>query len=249
MNREYATRTQLKDLAKDLLNGSYGCYILGMFLFVLLMMAFSLFTYLPIMVLAMGTQVPSWLPMAGAASDILLLIFSGFLQFGFACLSLKIVARQYRSFCDMFLGFSKTCFRNVLLLSLVRALVNYLCFLPANYIMNTRLHPEELITVLYYLIALLIGYLIYIPLILPLHMGYFLMLDFPKLSGIKLLSKSYSLMHGHVKRLFLLQCSFIPIQILCTLSLGIGFLWLIPYMQMTYGLFYIDLMSPANRQY
>ena len=249
MNRNYATRTQLKDLAKDLLNGSYGCFILGMFLFALMEIALSVFTYLPIMILSLEPEPPSWLSIAEGASNILLMIFSGFLQFGFAFLSLKIVARQYRSFSDIFLGFSKPYFRNVLLLSLVRAIVNTLCFLPANYVMNHWLNPEDLPTVLYYLVALLVGYVIYIPLILPLDMGYFLMLDFPDLTGTALLAQSFSVMKGHVKRLFCLQCSFIPLQFLCMLSLGVGFLWLIPYMHMTCGLFYLDLLSPTNKQY
>lgn len=245
MKNQYATRVQLKDRAKDLLNGSYGTYILGMFLFGLLLMALSLFIYLPIMLLSMGPEVPSWLTMAGTASDLVMSTFTGFLQFGFASLSLKIVGRNFHSFSDVFDGFTGVNFRNVLLISLVRAVAGLLCFLPANYCMNHLLQPEQLTTVLVYLILLLAGYLVYVPVILPLDMAYYLMLDFPDLSGGDLLTKSYSIMKGHTNRLFLLECSFIPLQILGIASLGIGFLWLTPYMHMTITLFYLDLMSPA----
>ena len=44
-------------------------------------------------------------------------------------------------------------------------------------------------------------------------------------------------------RLFLLELGFLPPMLLCVLSLGIGFLWLEPYMQMTYTYFFLDLMN------
>ena len=246
MKNHYATRVQLKDRAKDLLNGSYGVYILGMFLFGLLLIALSLFTYLPITILSLEPEVPAWLTIAGTTADLILSDFTGFLQFGLASLSLKIVARQFRSFSDVFDGFAGANFRSVLWISLVRAAAGLICFLPANYCMNHLVQPEDLKTVLIYLILLLAGYLVYIPIILPLDVAYFLMLDFPDLSGWDLLAKSYSIMKGHTKRLFLLECSFIPLQILCTASLGIGFLWITPYMHMTIALFYLDLMSPSS---
>ena len=84
MKNHYATRVQLKDRAKDLLNGSYGVYILGMFLFGLLLIALSLFTYLPITILSLEPEVPTWLTIAGTAADLILSVFTGFLQFGLA---------------------------------------------------------------------------------------------------------------------------------------------------------------------
>ena len=236
MKNHYATRVQLKDRAKDLLNGSYGVYILGMFLFGLLLIALSLFTYLPITILSLEPEVPAWLTIAGTTADLILSVFTGFLQFGLASLSLKIVARQFRSFSDVFDGFAGANFRSVLWISLVRAAAGLICFLPANYCMNHLVQPEDLLK--FGLIPEFIG--------LPLDVAYFLMLDFPDLSGWDLLAKSYSIMKGHTKRLFLLECSFIPLQILCTASLGIGFLWIIPYMHMTIALFYLDLMSPSS---
>ena len=53
-------------------------------------------------------------------------------------------------------------------------------------------------------------------------------------------------MKGNRKRLFLLELSFLPLMLLCILSFGIGFLWLEPYMQMTYTHFFLDLMNPRE---
>lgn len=52
---------------------------------------------------------------------------------------------------------------------------------------------------------------------------------------------SKSLMHGNKKRLFLLQLSFIGWQILGFCSMGIGFLWIGPYMTQTTANFYLDI--------
>ena len=49
------------------------------------------------------------------------------------------------------------------------------------------------------------------------------------------------LMDGHKQQLFLLDLSFIGWVILASLTLGIGFLWLVPYWQTTRVHFYEDL--------
>ena len=49
-------------------------------------------------------------------------------------------------------------------------------------------------------------------------------------------------MRGHKRRLFLLQLSFFPLMLLSLLSLGIGNLWLRPYMDVAYAFFFLNLM-------
>lgn len=55
------------------------------------------------------------------------------------------------------------------------------------------------------------------------------------------ITESRRLMDGHKGRYFLLQLSFIGWHILAILTLGIGYLWLNPYMSATYAAFYKDL--------
>lgn len=53
---------------------------------------------------------------------------------------------------------------------------------------------------------------------------------------------SYEMMQGNKWRLFCLSFSFVPLALLCGLfTLGIGFLWLIPYMEASYAVFYEEL--------
>ena len=47
----------------------------------------------------------------------------------------------------------------------------------------------------------------------------------------------------HKWELFCLQMSFLPLGFLCLLSFGIGTLWLVPYMNMTQTLYFLDLMQ------
>ena len=53
--------------------------------------------------------------------------------------------------------------------------------------------------------------------------------------------KSMKMMEGHKMKYFLLGLNFIPWILLCILTLGIGFLWLIPYAHVSYSNFYLDL--------
>jgi len=46
------------------------------------------------------------------------------------------------------------------------------------------------------------------------------------------------MMKGHKWELFVLELSFIGWALLCVLTLFIGYLWLVPYMQMTITKFY-----------
>lgn len=53
--------------------------------------------------------------------------------------------------------------------------------------------------------------------------------------------KSFKIMKGHKWELFVLELSFIGWGILSILTLGIGFLWLIPYIQTTMRIYYLSI--------
>ena len=54
---------------------------------------------------------------------------------------------------------------------------------------------------------------------------------------------SMAMMDGFKWRLFCLQLSFIGWAFLCVLTFGIGYLWLIPYMQTSTAAFYEDVKA------
>ena len=70
---------------------------------------------------------------------------------------------------------------------------------------------------------------------------YFIKLDNPELSASEVISKSKEMMNGHKWDYFVLGLSFIGWSILGIFTFGILYLWLFPYMQVTYANFYNSL--------
>ncbi|MDO6737946.1 DUF975 family protein [Wenyingzhuangia sp. 2_MG-2023] len=76
---------------------------------------------------------------------------------------------------------------------------------------------------------------------LSFSMVFFILADDPELNYSEALKQSEEMMDGHKWKFFKLNLRFLGWAILCLLTLGIGFLWLIPYMYVTYAKFYDDL--------
>lgn len=72
---------------------------------------------------------------------------------------------------------------------------------------------------------------------------YYIMLDNPELKTSEVVKMSKEMMKGHKMDYFLLTLSFLGWGILCLLTFGIGFLWLIPYMNVTTVNFYDSIRS------
>jgi len=70
---------------------------------------------------------------------------------------------------------------------------------------------------------------------------YYIKLDNPELSASEVISKSKEMMNGHKWDYFVLGLSFIGWSILGIFTFGILYLWLFPYMQVTYANFYNSL--------
>lgn len=65
----------------------------------------------------------------------------------------------------------------------------------------------------------------------------------PELRNNAAIEKSMAMMEGNKMKLFLLDLSFIGWAILCLFTLGLGFLFLQPYMQVSHAAFYADLKA------
>ena len=76
-------------------------------------------------------------------------------------------------------------------------------------------------------------------------MAHFIMLENPGMSASEAIAASKELMKGHKGDLFTLDLSFIGWGLLNLLTLGIGSLWLNPYMSMAHTVFYREL-CPAE---
>lgn len=252
--KQYATRYELKDRAKDNLRGKYGTLILGYFLFSLIIAGVIFIFAFPYLISAMmitltGTGSYTTSSVRFYQTGILISrILSGFLQFGLAYLCLNIACGQRYDYRDVFFGFRRENLLKTLILSVVQAAVNVICLLPYEYLLAKYLSAQDFKWLIAALAALAAGYLIYIPIALALDITYYLLLDFPDKGAVEIICGSFRAISGHRRRFFLLQCSFIPLYLLGVLSLGVGFLWLTPYIHMTLVLFYLDLINPEKEK-
>ncbi|MEW6184274.1 MAG: DUF975 family protein [Thermodesulfobacteriota bacterium] len=77
-------------------------------------------------------------------------------------------------------------------------------------------------------------------------MTFFLIADDPQLSGREALQKSKALMYGNRGKLFCLFWRFFGWFLLGIITMGIGFLWIIPYLQTALAKFYDDLKAEGK---
>lgn len=73
--------------------------------------------------------------------------------------------------------------------------------------------------------------------------AFYILNDNPNIRPMDALRQSKEMMNGYKGRLFMLYLSFIGWAFLCALTLGIGFLWLNPYIQLSAANFYDELRS------
>ena len=72
---------------------------------------------------------------------------------------------------------------------------------------------------------------------------FFIIAENDTIGPLEAITKSKEIMAGNKWKLFRLGCRFIGWSLLCVLTLGIGFLWLGPYMAISYAKFYGDIIK------
>lgn len=78
------------------------------------------------------------------------------------------------------------------------------------------------------------------------QLAYIISIDNSDLSSKECIEKSQELMNGNRKSLFVLQLSFIGWAILAVFTFGIGYLWLVPYIQCAMIAFYKELIDNSS---
>ncbi|MGE7602348.1 DUF975 family protein [Peribacillus sp. NPDC097675] len=75
---------------------------------------------------------------------------------------------------------------------------------------------------------------------------FFLLRDHPQLSTLEAITESRKRMNGLKGKYFLMILSFIGWGFLCLFTVGIGFIWLIPYVGTTMAAFYNELIASQD---
>lgn len=236
----YKSGAELKDLAKYKLERNYGI---------------SIFTLLTVgmIKLSASTLLQQLIP-GGSFSQYLLYLLADFILTAFLCIFqtgiclffLNMACGQPYKADHLFYGFQNNP-KASFTVSAATTFVTTLSLLPFEALRYFYWMTEDISFMYYALLALPIGYLVMYPIQLSLSQSYYLLLDFPNYTGKQALLASCKLMKKHMGRLFLLQLSFLPLMFLCIFTFFIGFLWLVPYMNMTYTLFFLDIMKTPEQ--
>ena len=77
---------------------------------------------------------------------------------------------------------------------------------------------------------------------------YYILIDNPDIGGIEAINISKEMTYGYKFDIFILDLSFIGWAFLSILTCGIGFFWLIPYINVTYSNLYDDIKAETSNQ-
>ncbi len=128
----------------------------------------------------------------------------------------------------------------------VDALMLYL-YGESDYLPEITLPGNVAAALIVFLLVLCVAYVLYAAWIsLTWSQTTRILVDFPELKVTQAYKRSSQLMKGKRLRLLGLQLSFLPWALLSTVTLGIGFLYLLPYMGCTNVEFYLDLVQSKS---
>lgn len=232
MNR---SSKELKRLARENLTGHYstpmGAFVCAS--------AISLAIELPFSMLQNNTQTTLQTIVFGLA-EFLIGLLSSVLIAGQFRVHLSMARKQPYELKQLFYGFKNHPDR-IILCSLLVIIFTVLACIPAIAGTIFFLLKQGIPGVIVCAATMIISLILCILLQLMFQQIYFLLLDRLDLSAMGCIKESARLMKGHKGRLFYILLSFLGMNILVLLSLGIGSLWIMPYQSQTYTLFYLDI--------
>lgn len=252
---KYLTSAELKDLAKEKLTRKYSIAVLVTLMYgALLLFANESITMVDYQLTGTLERITGLTADSSLfiqlTTHVITLLFTALFQIisiGITLFYLNLACNHKLPALDLFFGFRQGFDKSFLLCGAV-TLIGAVCTLPAQLGLFWSKQDLSLQTLLLLLAAQLVGTLVYIPLSLGLSQCYYLLLDYPELKAKEIIRLSYQTMKGHKARLFYIELSFLPLVLLSLLSFGIGLLWLIPYRNTTYALFFLDIMNPKKEQ-
>ncbi len=153
--------------------------------------------------------------LAGCTGGILSILASGPLSVGAVLFSLSLSRKQKASTSQLFMGFKR---------------------LEATIIYNILIMIYTILWSLLFLVPGIVAAFSY--LLTP-----FIIAEDKTISASEAIKKSKELMKGNKCKAFCLVFRFFGWFLLCLLTLGIGFLWLIPYMHVSVSNFYLDVVK------
>lgn len=213
------TNAELKELAKQQLTGKWG------------KSALLTLIYLVVGILPGQLLLPKF-KFSSLTTSLVDIVFIAPVTIGISFCYLKLIRETNFNVLDILNGFKY--FITVILVYGIVDSMNIISALVSN-IITVNVVTEHFLTFVFGLLSIFL-YLMF-------SMVYYILIDGPQIGVISALTGSRKLMHGQIGRLFLLQLSFLGWILLAILSLGIGILWVLPYIEVTTANFYLDLKN------
>ncbi|MDD7740912.1 MAG: DUF975 family protein [Fusicatenibacter sp.] len=182
----------------------------------------------------------------------LFLLLVNLLNVGYSRISLTCLRQEKPSVGDLLHAFFHHPDR-YLLMYLIPTGISFAISLAADFFSTCVLNELSAVSVdlygttLSYMLCILavsaLSNLISLLVLLPFSLAAYVMLDSPDLGPLQSLKESARLMKKNKLRFLYLTFSFFGIYLLGSCSCGIGFLWVMPYMETTISAFYLDLKN------
>ena len=171
------------------------------------------------------------------------------MQTGYQYLLLNMARGKKAGLKDLIYPF-QTMPDHVILLAVRLFLLTLACMLPfLGGLIIFALFYQLLISRIIMVLLLIVSFFLILRMTLDYSQIFLLYLDNPYLSCREIMHQSKNLMKGNRIRYFYLLVSFVGIALLGVVSLGIGFLWITPYMSMTEVEFYRDLINEHSQEF
>lgn len=227
---------ELKGMARQMLLGRYQVPMLAMILSSLIPSLFLLpFNYL----CSERSTIPMQAVLYYLASFIITLI-ELLLNCGVKRIHLSIARGQQAQVSDMFWVIKNRPDR-ILIGGFLITLITWIPLIPS--FVFDLMAPDTLSTAVYLLISellsmagLFVGFLI----TLPLYFVFWIYAEDPDIDTCEAFRRSLTLTRGAKWRLVLMELSFIGWMLLGALTMGVGLLWIMPYMEQSFTNFYLE---------
>lgn len=232
---------QLKQLARQLLHGKYGTFIGSYFILSLITSAIA---FIPAFSISRTTAAS--LLVTNLINLILSLVTSVFTA-GLMQMSLNASRNRPFGIENLFYGFTHHPDR-IIVVGILNLLISFACMIPLILLLIIVITTDSYTVfviwglILLALCCMVVSYII----LIQFSLAIYLLLDNHEMGAIDAMRTSAHLMKGNKGRYFYLNISFFGVVLLGILSLGIGMLWVEPYMMVTNTQFYREIIGELD---
>jgi len=236
---DYLSSKILKQISREQLLGKYPVVILSYF--VMQMIAYLVLNFSPSASQSTGAFIVYY-----AIYFIVLLINSIFLV-GQDYLYLHIARENTCSVKDMWYGF-KNYPDKAIGIQFVLLVLDIAFGIPFSIFLYLYFSTNQML----YIIPCLLGFIFFLAagifVRLMFSQAFYLLIDRPETGCKDLLIQSARMMNGYKARLFYINVSFIGMYLLVLMTMGLGILWVYPYISMVRANFYQTLTKELEKQ-